>query len=204
MHREFINPFTAPKNVEAGSIGNITESPVKRPGLFEKASNWISENPGTALLAALLIGGGTYLLINYLKDRNGKNESSSTSRRRKRKSRPKEIESSIEADSDSSITAKEIAIGVAAAGAGALIGTVIKDYSVVAAVPVAALGIAKKNIPLIAAAVGLVLSGSLSKVLKRLFGEDDDIKQENHLEGAGYIKSIMGYFKPSETKFSGG
>ncbi|MBX9851882.1 MAG: hypothetical protein K2X86_08995 [Cytophagaceae bacterium] len=201
--REYVNPYTSSKTYQTESMGNINPSPDKEPGLFDKAKNWISENPGTALLAALLIGGGTYLLINYLKDRNGKNESSSASRRRKRKPRPTENESNKEADSDSSVIAKEVAIGIAGAGAGALIGTVIKEYSVTAAVPVAVLGIVKKNVPLIAAAVGLVLSGSLRKVFKHFFGNDDSGKNAQEMKDDGYLKTMLGYIKPSETRLSG-
>lgn len=177
------NPFSKSK---LGETENKEPEPQKN--FFDKAGDWMKENPMTALLGAILIGSAGYLLYKHF----SKAETSSDSSER-RKRRPKSQEKAAEA-SEFSLTKEEITVGIATAAGGAIIGTVLNDYSVVAAIPAGVVGVAKESIPLMAVAFGLILGGAFKEIFKGYFQSKEE-KKENELKGQGIFKTILGYLK---------
>ena len=122
---DYRNPFTDL---------NGTVKPQEKPegNIFTNALDWIKENPGKTIIAGLLLGGASYLLVKYFQEKKNNKENKTSRLRRKRK---KETESEVqdeikEQDSESNFTVKEIAIGGLAAAGGALAGTVLNEYAI--------------------------------------------------------------------------
>ncbi|MCR6641059.1 MAG: hypothetical protein NVV82_19225 [Sporocytophaga sp.] len=192
------------KNPFSGFGNTFTKQPETKPepGIFGKVANWISDNPGTAILAALLVGGGAYLLAKHFNGSNSENKESNSSNSKSRKRRVKKAaleqdnDISKEENSEYDLSPKEFAIGAATAAGGALLGTVLEDYSIAASIPVAALGLTKKNIPIIAAALGLALSKPLRSILRHFFGNDLETKEK--MKEKGYVETMFGFMKPAQ------
>jgi hypothetical protein len=183
------------------NLGNISENKPQE-NIFQKMKGWASENPCKAILGALLIGTGTYLLVKHLRERYADNSGERASLKRRRKIKAiQETETEIsKEESGSPVTGKEIAIGIAAAAGGALVGTVLNDYAFASSVPVAVIGIAKNNISIIAVAFGLALSGALRDVFQSFSGTD---KKEKEMKEKGFVKTMLGYCKPDKTGLLG-
>jgi hypothetical protein len=194
---DYKNPFTRFGNTSGKQPENKPA-----PGIIEKALNWISENPGTAILATLLVGGGAYFLSEHLNRNNSDNKESNRSNRNRRKRRVKKAagerdnNDSKEENSEYDLSPKEFAMGAATAVGGALLGSVIGDYSIAAAIPVAILGLTKKNIPVIAAAIDLALSKPIKNIFHHIFGNDSDAKEK--MKKKGYVETMFGYVKPTQ------
>lgn len=144
----------------------INLSGYKEKGIWKRTTEWITDNPGTAITGAILIGSGIAYLFNKYQDKSS--TTIEVKRRKRRKPRTEEGDSiTQEPELKESNEVSEISMRgkVAAAVTAAAASVTFDEISIVASAPVIGYGLWQDQPLMVYAGVGLLVGCLFRKML---------------------------------------